>query len=86
MEDSRKGKRSRKKGLPPPDPHVDGGNGKNVIVYNTKKREKKGGLEKKKREKEHKGGRNTTAKRKEFRTLRLSTRACPRILSVYVRV
>ena len=40
MEDSRKGKRSRKKGLPPPDPHVDGGNGKNAIVYNTKKRKK----------------------------------------------
>ena len=42
MEDSRKGKRSRKKGLPPPNPHVDGGNGKNAIVYNTKKRKKEG--------------------------------------------
>ena len=47
MEDSRKGERSRKKGLPPPDPHVNGGNGKKAIVYNTKKREKKGGREKK---------------------------------------
>ena len=28
MEDSRKGKRSGKKGLPTLDPHVDGGNGK----------------------------------------------------------
>ena len=37
MEDSRKGKRSKKKGLPTPDPHVDGGNGKKVIVYNKKK-------------------------------------------------
>ena len=37
MEDSRKGKRSRKKGLPTPDPHVDGGNVKKVIVYNNKK-------------------------------------------------
>ena len=37
MEDSRKGKRSRKKGLPTPDPHVDGGNGKKAIVYNTKR-------------------------------------------------
>ena len=63
MEDSRKGKRSRKKGLPPPNPHVDGGNGKKAIVYNTKERKKEGdkkkkeknGLEKKKREKEHKG-------------------------------
>ena len=36
MEDSRKGKRSRKKRLPTLDPHVDGGNGKIVIVYNTK--------------------------------------------------
>ena len=41
MEDSRKGKRSRKKGLPTPDPHVDGGNGKKTIVYNTKREGKK---------------------------------------------
>ena len=41
MEDSRKCKRSRKKGLPTPDPHVDGGNGKKVIVYNTKREGKK---------------------------------------------
>ena len=40
MEGSRKGKRSREKGLPTPDPHVDGGNGKKAIVYNTKKRKK----------------------------------------------
>ena len=41
MEDSRKGKRSgKKKGLPTPDPHVDGGNGKKAIVYNTKKGKK----------------------------------------------
>ena len=51
MEDSRKGKRSRKKGLSTPDPHMDGGNGKKVMVYNTK-REKKEADEKKKREKE----------------------------------
>ena len=48
MEDSRKGKRSGKKGLPTLDPHVDGGNGKKAIVYNTKKVKK----EKKKRKKE----------------------------------
>ena len=42
MEGSRKGKRSREKGLPTPDLHVDGGNGKNAIVYNTKKRKKEG--------------------------------------------
>ena len=35
-----------KKGLSTPDPHVDGGNGKKDIVYNTKKR-KKGGTRKK---------------------------------------
>ena len=40
MEGSRRGKRSREKGLSTPDPHVDGGNGKNAIVYNTKKRKK----------------------------------------------
>ena len=41
MEDSRKGKRSKKKGLPTPDPHVDGGNDKKVIVYNTKRKGKR---------------------------------------------
>ena len=46
MEDSRKGKRSGKKGLPTPNPHVDGGNGKKVIVYNTKKGKKWRGEEK----------------------------------------
>ena len=43
MEDSRKGKRSRKKGLPPPDPYVDRGNGKKAIVYNTKREKERGG-------------------------------------------
>ena len=43
MEDSRKGKRSGKKGLPTPNPHVDGGNGKKVIVYNTKREKERGG-------------------------------------------
>ena len=70
MEGSRKGKRRREKGLPTPDPHVDGGNGKKAIVYNTKGRKKERGkknrLKKKKREKEQKGGRNTTAKRKNL--------------------
>ena len=36
-----------KKGLSTPDPHVDGGNGKKAIVYNTKKG-KKGGTQKEK--------------------------------------
>ena len=43
MEDSRKGTRSRKKGLPTPDPHMDGGNGKKAIVYNTKREKERGG-------------------------------------------
>ena len=54
MEGSRRGKRSREKGLSTPDPHVDGGNGKKAIVYNTKKRKKR--LRKKKeKEKGQKG-------------------------------
>ena len=52
MEDSRKGKRSGKKGLPTPDPHVDGGNGKKIIVYNTKKGKKGGDTRKKTKKKE----------------------------------
>ena len=51
MEDSRKGKRSGKKGLSTPDPHVNGGNGKKAMVYNTK-REKKEGEAEKERKKE----------------------------------
>ena len=42
MEDSRKDKRDGEKGLSTPNPHVDGGNGKKAIVYNTKE-EKRGG-------------------------------------------
>ena len=67
MEDSRKGKRSRKKGLPTLDPHVDGGNGKKAIVYNTKREEKK---------------KEENSKRKEFSTLSQNIRACPRTFSV----
>ena len=53
MEDSRKGERSGKKGLSTPDPHVDGGNGKKAMVYNTKrgKKTKKKRKRKKKRKK-----------------------------------
>ena len=55
MEDSRKGKRSGKKGIPTLDPHVDGGNGKKVIVYNTKEGKKAGWRKKKtKKKKERK--------------------------------
>ena len=55
MEDSRKDKRNGEKGLSMLNPHVDGGNGKKDIVYNTKEGKKKGGQQKKtkgKREKE----------------------------------
>ena len=59
MEGSRRGKKNREKGLPTPDPHVDGGNGvKKNIVYNTKKEKKKKGQKEKtgekKKEKEQK--------------------------------
>ena len=55
MEDSRKCKRSGKKGLSTPDPHVYGGNGKKAIVYNTKRKRRKGDEEKeRKKEKEKK--------------------------------
>ena len=54
MEGSRRGKGSREKGHPTPDPHVDGGNGvKKIIVYNTNK-EKKEGTQKKTGEKKEK--------------------------------
>ena len=55
MEDSRKGKRSGKKGLSTPDPHVDGGNGKKAMVYNTKRKKKeKDGKKEREKEKEKK--------------------------------
>ena len=58
MEGSRRGKGNREKGLPTPDPHVDGGNGVKTIVYNTKKIQGKGDrkkrLRKRKREREQK--------------------------------
>ena len=53
IEGSRRGKGSREKWLPTLDPHVDGGNGKKAMVYNTK-REKKEEDEEKEREKEKK--------------------------------
>ena len=51
MEGSRRGKGNREKGLPTPDPHVDGGNGVKTIVYNTKKERKKGRKKKKRKRK-----------------------------------
>ena len=49
-----------------PDSHVDGGNGKNAIVYNTKEEKKEGDTEKKTKEKERKKKR----KSKGLRTLK----------------
>ena len=90
MEGSRRGKGSREKGLPTPDPKVDGGNGKKTIVYNTKK-EKKGRTQKKdwRKEKERERAKRLkkyNSKKEEFSTLSHSTRACSRILFAYVRV
>ena len=68
---------------------MDGGNGKNAIVYNTKKRKKVGGggTEKKTKEKEKerkmaKGLEKYNSKREEFSTLNHNIIACPRIFSV----
>ena len=41
MKDSIKDKRNGEKGLSTPNPHVDGGNGKKAIIYNTKEGKKK---------------------------------------------
>ena len=54
MEDSRKNKRNGEKGLSTPNPHVDGGNGKKIIVYNTKKEKKEGETQNKKERRKRK--------------------------------
>ena len=59
MEGSRKGKRSREKGLQTPEPHVDGGNCKKDIVYNTKKKKRKKGDRQKKKTGEEKERKRT---------------------------
>ena len=73
MEDSRKGKRSGKKRLSTLDPHVDGGNGKKAIIYNTKEGKRKGDRKKERKKKR---------KYKELSILSHSIRACSRVLSV----
>ena len=50
MEDSRKDKKNGEKRLSTPNPHVDGGNSKKAIVYNTKEGKKEGGQKGKTRE------------------------------------
>ena len=42
MEGSRRGKGNRKKGLPIPNPHVDGGNGEKPQYITRRKKEEKG--------------------------------------------
>ena len=59
MKDSRKDKRNGEKGLSTPNPHVDGGNGKKEIVYNTKEEKK----EERKTEKKTKGKREKEKKK-----------------------
>ena len=56
-----------KKGLSTPDPHVDGGNGKKAIVYNTKEGKKEGHTEKRLRKKRE---RKKKRKSKELSTLK----------------
>ena len=55
-----------KKGLSTPDPHVDGGNGKKAIAYNTKEGKKKGRQKKKTK----KNKRKKKRKHKELSTLK----------------
>ena len=86
MEGSRRGKGNREKGLPTPDPHVDGGNGVKTIVYNTKKERKKWRKKKKRKRKREQRLKKYNSKKEEFITLSPSTRACPRILFASVRV
>ena len=76
MEDLRKNKRNGEKGLSMLNPHVDGGNGKKAMVYNTKEEtegEKKEKEELKEKEKIKKGVFTSH-----------NTRACPRILFVLI--
>ena len=86
MEGSRRGKGNREKGLPTPDPHVDGGNGVKTIVYNTKKERKKGRKKKKRKRKREQRLKKYNSKKEEFITLSPSTRACPMILFISVRL
>ena len=61
---------------------------KKAIVYNTKKETEERETEKIKRERERertKGLKKYNSKKEEYSTLCLIIRACPRILSVYVR-
>ena len=62
-----------------PDSHMGGEIGVKTVVYNTKRDQKKW-------REERKRGKKYNSKRKEFCTLDLTTRAWPRILSVFVHV
>ena len=62
---------------------------KKAIVYNTKKeknRETQKKKTKRKRKRKSKRLKKHNSKKEEFSTLSHSTRACPKILSAYVRV
>ena len=66
MKDSRKDKRDGEKGLSTPNPHMDWGNGKKAIVYNTKEEKKEGGQE----EKQEKYKRKKKREQREWCTLK----------------
>ena len=82
MEDSRKGKRDEEKGLSTPNPHVDGGNGKKAIVYNTKEEKKEWRRKKKKNKKNIRERKRDNNKNGVLSNH--STRACSRILFVQI--
>ena len=77
MEDSRKGKTDGEKGLSTPNPHVDGGKGKRVIVYNTKEGKKEGEGKKREEKEKEKTGRIVYLQI-------ITLEACPRILFVLI--
>ena len=82
MEYSRKGKRDEEKRLSTPNPHVDGGNGKKDMVYNTKEEKKEWRTKKKKNEKNIRERKRENNKNGVLSNH--STRACPRILFVQI--
>ena len=82
MEDSRKDKRNGEKGLSTLNPHVDGGNGKKAMVYNTKEEKKEWRTKKKKNEKNIRERKRENNKNGVLSNH--STRACPRILFVQI--
>ena len=84
MEDSRKDKKDGEKGLSTPNPHMDGGNGKKAIVYNTKEEKKEWRTKKKKNKKNIRERKRENNKNGVLSNH--STRAYPRIFFVQIYV